>query len=549
MVIVTDNKGCTASSSVTVTATEAFNPSASVTNVSCFGGNTGSITVTNVNGVGPFQFSLNGVNFSAPSSLPYTFTGLTVGTYTVTVKDVNGCTGFVEKTITQPPVLTLVNTVQGTCYGQSTGSITVTGAGGSGSLSYSWSGPAGYTSTQKNISGLAAGNYSLTVTDGNGCTKNLNLAVPTFNQVNVTPVVTNIACKGEANGSISVAVTGGTGSGFSYLWNTGATANSISNLGTGNYTVTITDIGSGCVVTRSYSITQPSSAISLSAVSTNVTGCNNLGTITATGSGGTPGYTYRLDAGAYQPSGLFTGLNAGTYTVWAKDAYGCTKSAVKTITDLGGDDYENNNSKNQSKAITTSTTISARIATAADVADWFKFTTTSAGNYTLTFTHPSASFIYNMYAAGNNTPALTPVSSTANSKTYTLAANTTYHVSVTGGLSYVCYQLSVSATQFLTKSSGSLVQPEIEKSGKTDDTFNINAFPNPSNSYFNLKVETNKDEKINVRVMDVTGRLIEEKKDLSPNDLLRLGDRYINGVYLVEVMQGKNRKTVRLVKM
>ncbi len=550
-VTVTDGNGCQTTASCTVTASEAFNPSASVVNVSCFGGNNGSITITNANATAPFQFSLNGVDFTIAQPMPFTFNNLAAGTYTVYVRDANGCTGFITKTISQPPVLTAaLGIIQSTCYGQSTGSIPVTVTGGTGGLNYSWTGPNGYTSTQKNISGLAAGNYHFTVTDANGCTQSLAAMVLSFGVITVNATVTNIACKGEVNGAISLNVTGGTNSGFTYFWSTGSTANAISNLGVANYNVTITDIGSGCVVTRTYSITQPSSAVNLSASKTNATSCSSLGTVTALGSGGTAPYTYSLNGGNYQSSGSFTGLYAGNYTVTVKDANGCTKtSAVLSITDSGGDDFESNNSKNQAKAISLSVTNAARIATATDVADWYKFTTTSAGSYTLTLSHPSASFSFNLYAAGNNTPALVPTGSAATTKVYSLAANTTYYISVTGALSYICYQFSIAPTSLLTKSASSNVQQELTKGKPANDVFDVTVFPNPSSNYFNVKIESDKDEAVNLRVMDASGRLIEEKKNMAPSQIVKFGERYINGVYLVEVIQGSNRKTLRIVKM
>jgi Secretion system C-terminal sorting domain/SprB repeat len=431
--------------------------------------------------------------------------------------------------------------------------VNVSVSGGSPSYSYSWSGPNSYSSTQLNISGLATGTYTLTVTDSKGCTDVINAVVNNYPQILFTTQATNIACKGTITGSINLTMGGGTGSGFTYLWSGPngmiATSEDLINLGTGNYNVVVTDIGSGCTVSGSFTITQPANAVNLSATSTNATGCNSLGTITVTGSGGTAPYQYSINGVDYQTSQMFGGLYAGSYNVWVKDANGCTKSLVKSITDNGQDEFESNNSKNQAKTIGLSVTNNARIATAGDAADWFKFTTTSAGSYTLMLTHPSATFTYNMYASGNNTPALVPTSTTATTKAYALAASTTYYISVTGGLSYVCYQFSVSPTSLLTKSSGVTTQQEVDKQVKTNDVFNVSAFPNPSGSYFNIKIETSKDEKANLRVMDITGKLIEERKNLSSNQIERLGDRYINGVYLVEVIQGTNRKTIRLVKM
>ena len=538
-VTVTDANGCFVSGNISLTVNEAFNPSASVSDVSCYSGANGVITITNANATAPFEFSIDGINF-LPGVLPYSFNNLNAGTYTIAVRDVNGCVGFVTKTITQPTELNIVlNTVQSTCYSLNAGSINVSVSGGTPAYSYQWSGPSGYSSTQLNISGLATGNYSLTVTDNKGCVKTLNVVVPSFSQINVNSTVTNIACKGELNGSIALAVTGGTGSGFSYLWNTGATSGSISNLGVGNYNVTITDIGSGCVVTRSYTITQPASVVAISANKTNATGCNSLGTITITGSGGTPGYTYSIDGINYQAANVFTGLYAGSYTVYVKDANGCTKSTTVTITDNGSDEFESNNSKNQSKTINVGTTISARIALAADVADWFKFTTGTAGDYVLTLTHPSASFTFNMYPAGNNVPALVPTNTTATTKEYTLAANTVYYISVTGGLSYICYQLDVSEVAVpFTKSPIWTQINEIKEVHETD-VLRARVFPNPHQGNFTLQVESPEDGMAIIQLIGADGRMI-----ITKNVMLFKGK--VNKVSFTNIRQAELFYRIRL---
>ena len=550
-VTVTDGNGCMSIDSCTVTANQAFNPSASVVDVSCYEGSNGSITITNANGTAPFQYSIDGgLNYQSNN----TFNGLTAGTYTITVVDVNGCTGFITKTIIQPTQLIVnINNVQSSCYGTSTGSINLSVSGGSPSYSYLWSGPNSYSSTQLNISNLATGNYTLTVTDNKGCTSIKNVFVPSYNQVIINSIVTNIACKGELSGAINITVSGGSGSGFNYLW-TGplgysSTTEDLNNLGTGNYNLSVTDAASGCIVTGSYVITQPATAVNLSTTKMNATGCNSLGSIAVTGSGGTPGYTYKINNGNYLSSGLFTGLYAGIYTVWVKDANGCTKSSSVSITDNGSDEFESNNSKNQAKTINVSATNLARLALSTDIADWFKFTTTSAGNYTLTLTHPTLGFTFDIYASGSNTPALIPITISSTAKTYTLAANTSYYISVTGGLSYVCYQFSIALTSFLTKSSESIIQQEVLKPATYSDIFNVSAYPNPSGNYFTLKIETSTNEKIDLRVLDVTGKLIEEKKNVSASDISKLGEKYINGVYIVEIAQANKRRTLKLVKM
>ncbi len=515
-VTITDENGCTAITSIDLVIGEAFNPSASVIHVSCFNANNGSIIVTNANGTSPFSLSIDGINFVNNVTLPYTFNTLVAGIYTITVVDANGCTGFVTKMVTQPTELVAsLGTVNSTCFALSTGSINVSVSGGSPSYSYNWSGTGGFSSSQLNINNLATGSYNLTVTDKKGCTALLNAVVTAYPEIVVVTVVTHILCKGQANGSINLTVSGGTGSGFTYLWNNNATTEDRTNLGTGNYNVTITDIGSGCTVSRNFTITQPATTINLSATKVNVTDCN-LGTITATGSGGTPypgpnQYLYSMNGTIYQTSGIFTGVSAGSYTVWVKDANGCTKSAAVTITDNGSDQYESNNSKNQAKSILFASTISARLAIATDVADWFKFTTPSANAiYTLVFNpNSAANFTFNMYVAGNNTPALVPVpgSITPVSKSYSLSGNTTYYISVTGGLSYSCYQLAVSIAM-----AAKSVEPDYTEKSRTVDTdsekLKAIAFPNPHQGNFTLQIESPETGMVSIQLLSADGRMV-----------------------------------------
>lgn len=545
-VVVTDANGCTVSASIALTVSEAFNPSASVTGVSCFGGSNGVITVTNANGTAPFTFSIDGINF-VPGTLPYSFTGLAAGTYTVAVRDVNGCTGFVTKTISQPAqLLVTINNVQSSCFGQNNGSISASVSGGSPAYTYQWTGPNGYSSTQLSISSLAAGNYSLTVTDKKSCTVIQPVTVPSRNEIVVSAWVTHVLCKGDANGAIDLTVSGGTGSGFTYLWNNGATTEDRFNLTSGNYSVAITDIGSGCVVNRSYSISQPATSVAISVSRTHVTGCSNLGSITASGSGGTPPYQYSIDGTQFQSSGLFTGLFGGNYTVWVKDANGCTKTAATNINDNGTDEFESNNSKNKAKTIQAGNTYMARIALATDPADWFVFTTTAAGMYTLTFTHPSATFAFDLYPGGNSNTALVPVNATATAKEYNLAANTSYYIGITGGLSYICYQFSVT-TSLITRSSGAYTVQEAGVAGKAD--FDVKVFGNPSATRFELQVLSDNDESIILKITDVNGRVMEMRHGILPNQMIRFGEKYRAGIYFAEIIQGSKRKSVKLLKM
>jgi hypothetical protein len=179
--------------------------------VSCFGGNTGSITVTGVTGgTSPYEYSKdNGATYGTNDI----FSGLTAATYQIKVKDANGCeTNATAITITQPAsAVTFTRTVTNvSCFGANNGTITITAAGGSGA-GYQYSNDNG-TSYQagNSFTGLSAGTYTLIVKDGNNCTSSTSTATITEPaDFTVTNANTNIACNGGNNGAIDISVSGG----------------------------------------------------------------------------------------------------------------------------------------------------------------------------------------------------------------------------------------------------------------------------------------------------------------------------------------------------
>ncbi|RDI11238.1 T9SS type A sorting domain-containing protein [Flavobacterium sp. AG291] len=326
-VTVTDANGCTATKSFTITQPTLLNATAGAqTNVSCNSGANGSATVSVSGGTPGYTYSW------APSGgTAATATGLSAGTYTVTVTDANGCIATRSFNITQP---TLLNATAGTqtnvsCNGGANGSATVAVSGGTPGYTYSWA-PSGGTAAT--ATGLSAGTYTVTVTDANGCmaTKSFTVTQPTL--LNATAgTQTNVSCNGGANGSATVAVSGGT-PGYTYSWApSGGTAATANGLSAGTYTVTVTD-ANGCIDTQSFTISQPALLNATAGSQTNVS-CNGgaNGSATVAVSGGTPGYTY-----TWAPSGgtaaTATGLSAGTYTVTVTDANGCTDNQSFIIT-------------------------------------------------------------------------------------------------------------------------------------------------------------------------------------------------------------------------
>ncbi|MBO6183333.1 MAG: hypothetical protein J6O88_01400, partial [Chryseobacterium sp.] len=203
------------------------------TNVSCNGGNNGTATVTASGGIGPYTYS-----WSPSGGTAATATGLGVGVYTVTVTDFLGCFTTATATITQPTAISGTTVVTNiACNGGSTGAINLTPTGGSAPYTFNWGG--GITTEDR--TGLAAGTYTVTITDANGCTGTVSTNVTQPTAMSATVSQTNISCNGGTNGTASIVVTGGTAP-YTYSWSpSGGTAATATGLVAGTYTVTVTD--------------------------------------------------------------------------------------------------------------------------------------------------------------------------------------------------------------------------------------------------------------------------------------------------------------------
>ncbi|HWQ33930.1 MAG TPA: hypothetical protein VNQ79_13855 [Blastocatellia bacterium] len=291
--------------------------SAAVTNVSCFGGSNGAISLTVTGGTSPVTFLWNDGNTSQNR------TGLTAGTYSVTATDKNGCTASLSNVVVGQPASALAPTATATsvsCNGGNDGAISISVIGGTPAYSFLWNDG----NTSQNRTGLAAGTYSVTVTDSKGCTAAVNgIVVGQPAGIAVTPTVTNVSCNGGNDGAITLSVTGGT-SPYSFLWSDGSTDQNRTGLMAGTYSVTVTD-KNGCTKSlNGISISQPN-ALALSETHKDVK-CNggSDGSIDLTVSGGTEPYTYSWSNGATTQD--LSGLATGSYSVTVTDANGCTKS-------------------------------------------------------------------------------------------------------------------------------------------------------------------------------------------------------------------------------
>jgi gliding motility-associated-like protein len=313
---VSDAVGCTSTQTFSIAGSTVFTLSAVTTPVSCAGGNNGSATAAPAGGNGPYNFSWAPSGGNAPTA-----TGLTAGSYTCTVTDASGCTNTVQVNITQPAAISISTVTQAAGCAQSNGSVTATASGGTGQLSYQWTnGPA--TATYSN---LAAGTYTLTVTDANGCTATSTVAITSSAGVTATLTsTTNASCNGSSDGSIVTTASGGQGP-YTYNWSAPASSatGTASGLSAGSYTLTVTDFN-GCTSQVTATITQP---LSVSAVLTAAPQTVCLGSSTqlnATATGGNGSYTYSwIPAAANASSISVTPQASTTYSVVVTDANGC----------------------------------------------------------------------------------------------------------------------------------------------------------------------------------------------------------------------------------
>jgi hypothetical protein len=173
VVVATDIEGCTAEATFTVADIAAVEVSASATAVSCNGDADGSVELSASGGTSLFEYSDDGSDFG---SSPL-FTGLAPGTYTYYAQDSNGCSASVEAVVEEPAVLSVTGTITNDS-GNGDGALDITVDGGNGGYSFAWSGPDNFTSADEDLTGILAGEYTVTVTDANGCAVTETFGVP-----------------------------------------------------------------------------------------------------------------------------------------------------------------------------------------------------------------------------------------------------------------------------------------------------------------------------------------------------------------------------------
>jgi len=313
--------GCTATAEATVGQDDPVEADlAAQSDARCHGASDGTLTVSAAGGDGAFTYLWDtGAETPVADNLP-------AGLYTVVVTDGSGCTATASGTVGQPdPVAPNATSTAPTNLGGSDGTATAAPSGGTAPYTFEWTGG----STDQTITGLSAGDYTVTVTDANGCTAEQTVSV--FGgacDLSAQAASTDPACHGAPSGSATATPVGGTAP-FTFLWSDGQTGQTATGLTAQEYTVVVTD-ANGCTVDANVTLTDPP-LLSLDPGTVTDASCPGTpdGAAMVLPGGGTGNIIVAWSNGEQGPTA--SALPAGEHTAVATDENGCTAELTVTV--------------------------------------------------------------------------------------------------------------------------------------------------------------------------------------------------------------------------
>ena len=329
MVTLTDsgNPGqpCQITESITIDEPALLTGTISTTNVSCFGGTDGELTANPSGGMGDYTYMWSDGQTTAIAE------NLSIGTYTVSITDANGCMTMVTQPVIEPIGMTLMtNPTDVNCFGENNGAIDLEVMGGAAPFSYAWDNG----TTAEDPTDLIENTYCVVVTDDNGCTVETCVTINQPTELTITLDSTQTTCAGNnLDGTATVLAQGGMGNTYTFLWSDGQTNSTANNLVANNYCVTVTD-GNGCTAVSCIDVLDPSLVVVDSIIPTDVLcfGENNgFAEVFVSGGTGAGTYTYLWSDDLAQFSNPANSLFQGTYTVTVTDAGDCTATATITV--------------------------------------------------------------------------------------------------------------------------------------------------------------------------------------------------------------------------
>ena len=328
-VTITDVAMCTATATIFVDEPAILTASVDPTDVLCFEGNDGEATANPIGGVEPYTYAWN----TLPGQFTQDVSTLIQGDYIVTVTDFNGCTTSANTTINEPAtaVSAVVDQTFVSCFNQNISEAIVTPSGGTGTnYTFEWNNtPVSTTATAGN---LAAQNYSVVVTDENGCQSTTDILISELEEITANAINIDPSCFGLSDGQLGInIVNGGVGGGdlnnYNYVWSNASTNQLNSNLTAGEYTLTVSD-AQGCTGETIFILSEPAEITATAIIDDtkcfgSVDGQINI-QITTQG-GGLPIDSYQWDANANnQTTQIATDLAIGNYLVTITDEANCS---------------------------------------------------------------------------------------------------------------------------------------------------------------------------------------------------------------------------------
>lgn len=337
-VTVTDVNGCADTPTIVLTDPGPIVADLDSTPVLCNGDMSSSVFVASITGgTAPYSYAWSSGTTGVTSD---TIVNLGTGTYTVTITDANLCTGTQTLILPEPPALTtmMTDTMSTDCDASANGTATVVPSGGTTTFNdynYSWSHMP--TLNDSVATGLASGTYYVTVTDDNGCEAVDSVIIVELKSINIDLDSVDVACNGDATGSIVATVTtigGAANTPYIYAWShdNGLLINTANNLVAGTYYLTVTD-ALGCSSVDSIVVNEPTALAVTTQSITNID-CNGdaTGAATISVTGGVMPYTYNWN-NSTSDSATIVNATAGTYNVSITDANSCTITHSVTITE------------------------------------------------------------------------------------------------------------------------------------------------------------------------------------------------------------------------
>lgn len=488
----------------------------SVVSVSCNGEQDGQILIDAEGGFGELIYLLD------DETTETEITNLSAGTYTLEVIDESNCTVSEEVEVTQPDVLSAVaNITDVLCKNGSTGVFTAETTGGTSPFSYKLYDTSGLLKENSTgiFSKLSIGTYTVKIDDVNGCYTETEGTINEPDILSVQTEVTDVACYNGTDGSIELEIMGGTAP-YECFWSNTVASGTASELQTGtntidnstgeiiadNYVLKISD-NNGCSVSAKVQVKQPDEIeISLTKVSKPLCPDDATGKIAVTAENGTPSYTYSADGSDYQIDSLLTGLTAGDYTFYVKDANGCVAGTDYSLSSyylLPVSDFDYISTLGAIKIFNYSTYAESML--------WdFGDGTTYGWTYT-----PMEGTLIHLYAESGIYNITLITSNYCSSDTLTLSINI------------------------------SLVDID-DISGENNNRFLLS--PNPNSGQFSI-IENNStgQTSLDYKIYNTAGQVVAYKNNYSTNESADVSS-LPKGAYIVEIMAGEETYKLIMIK-